>query len=280
MRSPSAVRSTTARSERPISRWISCVRPLGRPLVTSRGVRVRGRARQHRVLRRHPALAGIAQERRNRCLHAGGAQHLRIAHCDERRAFGRLQIAGGDLYRPQLIRPSTVRTHTSSPHKAEPLSESSREPETRYTARPGFICGGASTSASRPYIYPFVAEAVNSDRNCYAYGRDSGDDRPVYYLALAAARPPAAPGAPPKPDIPDSISPGWKLSSLNKSALPFRRARGRAHPNAGRRIMQDRAPPKHGFAGTKRAQMRSKPCSVRAPKPRPSNFRKDNIWCW
>lgn len=24
----------------------------------------------------------------------------------------------------------------------------------------------------------------------------------------------------PKPDIPDSISPGWKLSSLNKSALP------------------------------------------------------------
>jgi hypothetical protein len=27
-------------------------------------------------------------------------------------------------------------------------------------------------------------------------------------------------GPPPKPDIPDSVSPGWKLSSLNKSALP------------------------------------------------------------
>jgi hypothetical protein len=27
-------------------------------------------------------------------------------------------------------------------------------------------------------------------------------------------------GPPPKPDIPESVSPGWKLSSLNKSALP------------------------------------------------------------
>jgi len=27
-------------------------------------------------------------------------------------------------------------------------------------------------------------------------------------------------GPPPKPDLPDSISPGWKLSSLNKSGLP------------------------------------------------------------
>jgi hypothetical protein len=29
-----------------------------------------------------------------------------------------------------------------------------------------------------------------------------------------------ASGPPPKPDIPDSISPGWKLLSLDKSALP------------------------------------------------------------
>ena len=31
--------STTARSERPISRWISVVRPSGRPLATSRALR-------------------------------------------------------------------------------------------------------------------------------------------------------------------------------------------------------------------------------------------------
>ena len=38
-RSPIAVRSTTARSERPTRRWISCVRPDGLPEVTSRRVR-------------------------------------------------------------------------------------------------------------------------------------------------------------------------------------------------------------------------------------------------
>src|ERR1035437_6586565 len=40
VRSPSALISTAARMERPIRRWISCVLPEGRPLVTSRGVRL------------------------------------------------------------------------------------------------------------------------------------------------------------------------------------------------------------------------------------------------
>ena len=40
VRSPSAFMSTTARSERPIRRWISWVRPEGRPCVASRCVRV------------------------------------------------------------------------------------------------------------------------------------------------------------------------------------------------------------------------------------------------
>src|SRR5450755_3597379 len=40
VRSPSTLISTAARMERPIRRWISCVRPEGRPLVTSRGVRL------------------------------------------------------------------------------------------------------------------------------------------------------------------------------------------------------------------------------------------------
>src|SRR5207248_1880428 len=39
-RSPRIARSITERSERPIKRWISWVRPLGRPLATSRAVRV------------------------------------------------------------------------------------------------------------------------------------------------------------------------------------------------------------------------------------------------
>jgi hypothetical protein len=40
VRSPSAFMSTTARSERPIRRWISCVRPEGAPFAASRGERV------------------------------------------------------------------------------------------------------------------------------------------------------------------------------------------------------------------------------------------------
>jgi hypothetical protein len=40
VRSPSAVRSTMLRRARPISRWISCVRPEGRPRVISRCERV------------------------------------------------------------------------------------------------------------------------------------------------------------------------------------------------------------------------------------------------
>ena len=39
MFSPSAAKSMTPRSERPIRRWISTVRPSGRPLVTSRCLR-------------------------------------------------------------------------------------------------------------------------------------------------------------------------------------------------------------------------------------------------
>ena len=41
VRSPNCFRSATARIERPISRWISCVRPPMRPLALSRAVRVR-----------------------------------------------------------------------------------------------------------------------------------------------------------------------------------------------------------------------------------------------
>ena len=40
VRSPSLARSTTARSDLPIRRWISCVRPPTRPRADSRGVRV------------------------------------------------------------------------------------------------------------------------------------------------------------------------------------------------------------------------------------------------
>ena len=79
VRSPSAAMSTTARSERPIRRWISCVLPEGRPFFTSRGVRLavaRGSMEYSAVTQ---PLPRSAQELRHGILHAGGAQHARIA---------------------------------------------------------------------------------------------------------------------------------------------------------------------------------------------------------
>ena len=88
VRSPSAFRSITARSERPMSRWISCVRPLCLPFAASRAAARVRRARQHAVLGGHPALALAAQECRHAFFDAGRAQHARVAELDEHRAFG------------------------------------------------------------------------------------------------------------------------------------------------------------------------------------------------
>src|SRR6266516_431109 len=52
----------------------------GRPLV--------GGPRQHRVLRRHPALAGPAQERGHAVLRGHGADHLGLAELDQRGGEG------------------------------------------------------------------------------------------------------------------------------------------------------------------------------------------------
>jgi hypothetical protein len=52
------------------------------------------RARQHAVFRRHPALAGVAHERRHAACHAGGTEHLGIAHADQARSFGMAREAG------------------------------------------------------------------------------------------------------------------------------------------------------------------------------------------
>ena len=57
VRSPSASKSVTARSARPISRWISTVRPFCLPALASRCGPLAGRGRQQRVLGRQPAAA-------------------------------------------------------------------------------------------------------------------------------------------------------------------------------------------------------------------------------
>ena len=49
---------------------------------------------QHAVLGGDPPQAGIAQERRHAAFDTGGAEHLRVAHADQARAFGMAGEAG------------------------------------------------------------------------------------------------------------------------------------------------------------------------------------------
>ena len=110
VRSPSAFRSTTARSERPISRWISCVRPLCLPRAASRGERVC-------VARGSIPYSAVTQPcplpRRNgghALLHARGTQHARVPELHQHRAFSVTGEAAREADLPQLIRRAAART--------------------------------------------------------------------------------------------------------------------------------------------------------------------------
>ena len=87
-RSPSLGRSTTARSARPIRRWISCVRPEGWPTVDLAPRALVGGARQHAVLGRHPAAALALEPGRHALLEARRAVDVGIAELDQAGALG------------------------------------------------------------------------------------------------------------------------------------------------------------------------------------------------
>ena len=94
-RSPSAARSVTARSERPIRRWISWVRPDCLPAAASRRIAFMGGARQHAVFGRDPALAGTSSGKAapvssRLAVH----KHMGVAEFDEAGALGMLGDAG------------------------------------------------------------------------------------------------------------------------------------------------------------------------------------------
>ena len=78
VRSPSASKSQTARSARPMSRWISTVRPSGRPRETAALRPLAGRGGQQRVLGRHPAAARLVEPARHALLDRRRAEHDRL----------------------------------------------------------------------------------------------------------------------------------------------------------------------------------------------------------
>jgi len=98
-RSPRSSSAVTARKERPISRWISWVRPLCLPAAALAPGAFGGRARQHAVFGGHPAAPGAAQEGRRLVLQARRAQHMGVAEFDQAGALSMFQHTGFQLTR-------------------------------------------------------------------------------------------------------------------------------------------------------------------------------------
>ena len=88
VRSPSALKSITPRSERPIRRWISTVRPSGRPFETSRRLRSPVDAGSIPYSAVTQPLPWPAIQRGTVLVDAGGADHARAAGLDQGRAGG------------------------------------------------------------------------------------------------------------------------------------------------------------------------------------------------
>ena len=95
--------SHAARSERPIRRWISTVRPLCLPLAASRSTRSGDEPGQHRVLGGDPALALALHPARHVLVDARGAQHTGPAERHEHAAGGHLGVVALERERAQLV---------------------------------------------------------------------------------------------------------------------------------------------------------------------------------
>ena len=112
--SPKAIVAIAARSERPMRRWISWVRPPG-PL-RSREVRSTVARGQHRVLGGDPSFAASLLEAGNAGLDRRGAVHQGSAHPDEAGALGVRIGAALEHERAKLIVGAAIRTrHGDAP---------------------------------------------------------------------------------------------------------------------------------------------------------------------
>ena len=109
LRSPNTARSTTDRNERPISRWISMVRPDARPFETSRGVRVA-------VARGSIEYSAVTQPLPDPRMKPGTLSSIEAAHNTrvlptsiKAEPFRGKQVVRGHFHRPHLVRFSSVR---------------------------------------------------------------------------------------------------------------------------------------------------------------------------
>ena len=86
------------------------MRPLGRPLFTSRGVRVKvARGSMLYSLEIHP-LPRLRMNCGTDLLHRSGANYAGIADFDQNRSFSRINEIGNDVDRTHLVRRAIIRT--------------------------------------------------------------------------------------------------------------------------------------------------------------------------
>ena len=98
VRSPSSLQvKHGAQAERPMRRWISCVRPFCLPRAASRSLRV-WVARAACRIRPSPSPSPLPRLCGAPFFHRRGAQHLGVAKLDEHRAFGVHGVVAGDAH--------------------------------------------------------------------------------------------------------------------------------------------------------------------------------------
>ena len=119
---PRAAMSTTLRSERPTRRWISCVRPFGRPDPRSRGGCGCGSPPAASRTRRSPSPDRSRAAMRHVLVYVRRAQHARVAQLEDAAAHRVLEVVPGDSdgRSASAARPS-VRTAINRPFR--PVSE-------------------------------------------------------------------------------------------------------------------------------------------------------------
>ena len=107
VRSPSCLKSMTERRLRPMSRWISCVRPPCLPRAASRSLRVlvaRGSMPYSAV--NHPRSLAL-EKTGHLFVDRNGAQNPRLAELDQHRAFSVARVTARQADRAKLIRKTT-----------------------------------------------------------------------------------------------------------------------------------------------------------------------------
>ena len=154
--SPIVVRSVTARSERPIRRWISCVRPDCFPFAASRSIRSGVDPGSIEYSAVTQPLPGAAQPRRDALLDRRGAQHPGSTELDEDRARRELGVVASER--------DGRSSSGSRPSRRIPMVLPTSVADGRWPGRPGAQIlvtrlGAASVTAS-----PKASDPSSTDR--------------------------------------------------------------------------------------------------------------------